>query len=37
VNVGGEDWAARSTGTIAAGTKVLVVGSDGIVLEVKPA
>jgi membrane protein implicated in regulation of membrane protease activity len=37
VNVGGEDWAARSADAIAAGTKVRVVGADGIVLEVKPA
>ena len=34
VNVGGEDWAARSREPIAAGTKVRVVGADGIVLEV---
>ena len=34
VNVGGEDWAARSAEPIAAGTKVRVVGADGIVLEV---
>jgi len=34
VNVGGEDWAARSREVIAAGTKVKVVGADGIVLEV---
>jgi membrane protein implicated in regulation of membrane protease activity len=34
VNVGGEDWAARSTAPIAAGAKVRVVGADGIVLEV---
>ena len=34
INVGGEDWAARSTDTIPAGTKVRVVGADGIVLEV---
>ena len=34
VNVGGEDWAARSAGAIAAGTKVQVVRADGIVLEV---
>ena len=34
VNVGGEDWAARSGEPIAAGTKVRVVGADGIVLEV---
>lgn len=34
VNVGGEDWAARSAGAVAAGTHVRVVGADGIVLEV---
>lgn len=34
VNVAGEDWAARSREPIAAGTKVRVVGADGIVLEV---
>lgn len=34
VNVAGEDWAARSHETIAAGAKVRVVGADGIVLEV---
>jgi membrane protein implicated in regulation of membrane protease activity len=34
VNVGGEDWAARSGETITIGTKVRVVGADGIVLEV---
>jgi membrane protein implicated in regulation of membrane protease activity len=34
VNVGGEDWAARSTDIIATGTKVKVIGADGIVLEV---
>jgi membrane protein implicated in regulation of membrane protease activity len=34
VNVAGEDWAARSVEAIAAGAKVRVVGSDGIVLEV---
>ncbi len=37
VNVSGEDWAARSTHTIAAGTRVRVVGADGIVLEVTAA
>jgi membrane protein implicated in regulation of membrane protease activity len=37
VNVSGEDWAARSQAPIAAGTKVRVVGSDGIVLEVTSA
>jgi membrane protein implicated in regulation of membrane protease activity len=34
VNVGGEDWAARSAEPIASGTMVRVVGADGIVLEV---
>ena len=34
VNVGGEDWAARSGEPIATGTKVRVTGADGIVLEV---
>src|SRR5262245_65982501 len=34
VNVTGEDWAARSAAAIPAGTKVRVVGADGIVLEV---
>jgi membrane protein implicated in regulation of membrane protease activity len=34
VNVAGEDWAARSREPIATGTKVRVVGADGIVLEV---
>jgi membrane protein implicated in regulation of membrane protease activity len=34
VNVAGEDWAARSTNAIAAGTKIKVAGADGIVLEV---
>jgi membrane protein implicated in regulation of membrane protease activity len=34
VTVGGEDWAARCTDPIPAGTKVTVVGADGIVLEV---
>jgi membrane protein implicated in regulation of membrane protease activity len=34
INVGGEDWAARSTEGISSGTKVRVVGADGIVLEV---
>lgn len=37
VNVGGEDWAARSTQPIVAGARVKVVGADGIVLEVRPA
>jgi membrane protein implicated in regulation of membrane protease activity len=34
VVVGGEDWAARATESIASGTRVRVVGADGIVLEV---
>jgi len=34
VNVGGEDWAARSPEPLTSGTKVRVVGADGIVLEV---
>jgi hypothetical protein len=34
VNVGGEDWAARASEQISAGTKIRVVGADGIVLEV---
>jgi membrane protein implicated in regulation of membrane protease activity len=34
VNVGGEDWAARSPEAIPSGTKIRVVGADGIVLEV---
>ena len=34
VNVGGEDWAARSKDAIAAGTRITVVSADGIVLEV---
>ena len=34
VNVGGEDWAARSAGTLTTGTRVRVTGADGIVLEV---
>jgi membrane protein implicated in regulation of membrane protease activity len=34
VNVGGEDWAARSIERIPAGMHVRVVGADGIVLEV---
>jgi len=36
VNVGGQDWAARSRMPVAAGVRVLVVGADGIVLEVTP-
>jgi len=34
VTVGGEDWAARSRDHLTAGTRVTVVGADGIVLEV---
>lgn len=37
VNVEGQDWAARSVTPIVAGTRVRIVGADGIVLEVKPA
>lgn len=37
VNVGGQDWAARSASAVAAGTIVKVAGADGIVLEVRPA
>ena len=36
VNVGGEDWAARSPAVVATGTRVRVTGADGIVLEVTP-
>ena len=35
VNVGGEDWAARSSERIAAGTQIRVGAADGIVLEVR--
>jgi membrane protein implicated in regulation of membrane protease activity len=34
VTVAGEDWAARSAESIPAGTKITVLGADGIVLEV---
>ena len=37
INVEGQDWAARSVQPLAAGTRVRVVGADGIVLEVTPA
>jgi membrane protein implicated in regulation of membrane protease activity len=37
VNVGGEDWAARATTPLSAGTRVRIVGADGIVLEVTKA
>ena len=36
VNVGGQDWAAHSASPLATGTRVKVVGADGIVLEVTP-
>jgi membrane protein implicated in regulation of membrane protease activity len=36
VNVEGQDWAARAAAPIAAGSRIKVVGADGIVLEVKP-
>jgi membrane protein implicated in regulation of membrane protease activity len=35
ITIAGEDWAARSRVTIAAGTKVKVIRADGIVLEVE--
>ena len=34
INVGGEDWAARSAVPLPIGTKIRVVAADGIVLEV---
>jgi membrane protein implicated in regulation of membrane protease activity len=37
VNVGGEDWAAKSLEAIAVGTTIHVVAADGIVLEVRRA
>ena len=37
VNVRGQDWAARAPRPIPAGTRVRVVGADGIILEVQPA
>ena len=36
VNIGGQDWAARSLSPLAVGTRVRVAGADGIVLEVTP-
>jgi membrane protein implicated in regulation of membrane protease activity len=36
VNVGGQDWAARARTPVPTGTRVRVVGADGIVLEVSP-
>jgi inner membrane protein len=35
VNVGGEDWAARSAESVPAGARVRIVAADGIVLEVR--
>jgi membrane protein implicated in regulation of membrane protease activity len=37
INVQGQDWAARSAKPLPAGTRVRVMGADGIVLEVTPA
>jgi membrane protein implicated in regulation of membrane protease activity len=37
VNVGGDDWAARSANPIPTGAEVIVEGADGIVLIVAPA
>ena len=37
VNVSGEDWAARCVTPLPVGTRVRVVGADGIVLEVTTA
>lgn len=37
VNIGGEDWAARSSAPIPAGRRIRVVSADGVVLEVVPA
>ena len=37
VNVAGQDWAARSKTPLPIGTRIRVVGADGIVLEVTPA
>lgn len=37
VNVRGQDWAARAAQLIPAGTRVRVVGADGLILEVQPA
>jgi len=34
INVGGEDWAARSADPLPVGTRIRVVAADGIVLEV---
>jgi len=37
VIVEGQDWAARAATPLPVGTRIKVVGADGIVLEVKPA
>ena len=37
VTVSGEDWAAKSAESLAAGTTIQVVSADGIVLEVRRA
>ena len=37
VNVGGEDWAAHAATPLSAGTRIRVLGADGIVLEVTSA
>jgi membrane protein implicated in regulation of membrane protease activity len=36
VNVGGDDWAARSAAAVPVGAEVVVEGADGIVLLVAP-
>jgi len=36
INVLGQDWAARAAQPLRAGTRVRVVGADGIILEVQP-
>ena len=36
VTVSGEDWAARSKTPLPIGTRIRVIGADGIVLEVTP-
>lgn len=36
INVGGEDWAARSATPLQTGTRIRVVAADGIILEVVP-
>lgn len=37
VTVAGQDWAARAPSPLPIGTRIRVVGADGIVLEVTPA